>query len=146
MKNNNLIPVVTFLLLFFAGSQLGCSSSKTSSSSKTDSSADTESVSKSEPDYGYTSLLEMMRKESAIRISGPSSNPVIRVAGGGRSVSGSSEPLFVVDGAAVGKGYQSVRSIDVNTVSSITVLSPAKAAIYGARAGMGVIEIKTKTR
>jgi len=144
MKTNNVIPVLSFLLLFFAGTQFGCSSSKTSSSSKTDSVSKTKSVSKSEPSYGYTSILDMLRKEPQLRISGPSTNPVIRVSGGGRSISGSSEPLFVVDGLAVGKGYQSVSSIDVNTVRSIQVLSAAKAASYGSRAGMGVIEIKTK--
>ena len=144
MKSSKLIPLLTFLLLFFSGAQFGCSSSKTSSSSKTDRESKTESVSKSEPSYGYTSILEMLRKVPQLRISGPSANPVIRVSGGGRSISGSSEPLFVVDGLAVGKGYQSVSSIDVNTVRSIQVLSAAKAASYGSRAGMGVIEINTK--
>ena len=144
MKSSKLISSLTFLLLFCAGTQFGCSSSKTGSTAKTETSSKKESVSKSESSYGYTSLLQMLRKVSQIRISGTSSNPVIRVSGGGRSISGSSEPLFVVDGAAVGQGYQSVSSIDVNTVRSIQVLSPAKGAFYGSRAGNGVIEINTK--
>lgn len=77
-------------------------------------------------------------------ISGPASNPEIRVRGGGRSISGSNEPLFVLDGNPVGNGYNNVRSIDVNNVQSISVLSPASAGKYGARGGMGVIEIRTK--
>ena len=144
MKTNKVISVLTFSLLLFAGTQFGCSSSKTSSSATTDSVTKTEKATKSEPSYGYTSILEMLRKEPGIRVSGSSGSPVIRVSGGGRSISGSSEPLFVVDGAAVGKGYQTISSIDVNTVRSIEVLSPAKAGYYGARAGNGVIEIKTK--
>ena len=132
MKSYNVIPVFTFLLLFFAGTQFGCSSSQTGS------------VSKPEPNYGYTSLLEMLRKESQLTISGPSTNPVIRVRGGGRSIHGSSEPLFAVDGAVAGQGYNSIRSIDVNNVKSIRVLSAAMAGKYGARGGMGVVEIKTK--
>jgi len=132
MKTCNVIPVLTFLLLIFAGTQFGCSSSNTGS------------VSKSEPNYGYTTILDMLRKESQLTVSGPTNNPVIRVRGGGRSISGSSEPLFVVDGAETGKGYNSVRSIDVNSVKSIKVLSPARAGIYGARGGMGVVEIETK--
>jgi len=132
MKTDNVIPVLTFLLLFFAGTQFGCSSSNTGS------------VSKSEPNYGYTTILDILRKESQLTVSGPTNNPVIRVRGGGRSISGSSEPLFVVDGLAVGRGYNSVRSIDVNSVKYVQVLSPAKAGVYGARAGMGVVEIKTK--
>ena len=132
MKTDNVIPVLTFLLLFFASTQFGCSSSNTGS------------VIKSEPKYGYTTILDMLRKESQLTISGPTSDPVIRVRGGGRSISGSSEPLFVVDGLAVGKGYNSVRSIDVNNVKSVQVLSPAKAGYYGSRAGMGVVKITMK--
>jgi hypothetical protein len=132
MKTDNIISVLTFFLLFFAVTQFGCSSSKTGS------------VSKSEPSYGYTTLMDMLRKESQLTISGPTSDPVIRVRGGGRSISGSSEPLFVVDGAAAGKGYNSVSSIDVNIVKYIKVLSPARAGVYGARGGMGVVEITTK--
>jgi outer membrane receptor protein involved in Fe transport len=132
MKTDKVISILTFLLLVFASIQFGCSSSNTGS------------VSKSEPSYGYTTILEMLRKESQLTISGSTSDPVIRVRGGGRSISGSSEPLFVVDGAAVGKGYNSVSSIDVNIVKSIKVLSPARASIYGARGGMGVVEITTK--
>ena len=132
MKTDNVIPVLTFLLLFFAGTQFGCSSSNTGS------------VSTSAPTYGYTTILDILRKESQLTVSGPTNNPVIRVRGGGRSISGSSEPLFVVDGLAVGRGYNSVRSIDVNSVKYVQVLSPAKAGVYGARAGMGVVEIKTK--
>ncbi len=132
MKTDNVIPVFTFLILIFAGTQFGCSSSKTGS------------VSKSESNYGYTTILDMLRKESQLTISGPTSDPVIRVRGGGRSISGSSEPLFVVDGAEAGKGYNSVSSIDVNIVKYIKVLSPARAGVYGARGGMGVVEITTK--
>ena len=140
MKTDNVIPLFTFLIYFFACTQFGCSSSKTGSVSK----SETRSVSKSEVNYGYTTLLEMLRKESQLTISGSTSNPEIRVRGGGRSISGSSEPLFVLDGAEAGKGYNSVRSIDVNIVKSIKVLSPARAGFYGARGGMGVVEITTR--
>ena len=102
------------------------------------------SADKTEPDYGYTTLLEMLRKEPQLVVSGPVGNPEIRVRGGGRSIAGSNEPLFVLDGNPLGNGYNNVRSIDVNIVQSITVLSPARAGKYGARGGMGVIEIKTK--
>jgi len=132
MKTCNVIPVLTFLLLFFAGTQFGCISSNTGS------------VSTSEPDYGYTTILDMLRKESQLTISGPTFEPFIRVRSGGWSISGSSEALFVVDGFQVGRGYNSVRSIDVNIVKSIRVLSPARAGYYGARGGMGVVEIMTK--
>ena len=97
-------------------------------------------------DYGYMNILEMLRKEPQLRVSGPNTNPEIRVRGGGRSIAASNEPLFVVDGAPVGQGYNSVRSIDVNVVRSINVISPARAGKYGARGGMGVIEIRTRDK
>ena len=135
MKTIQHISLAALMVLFLAGFQFGCSSSNTSAT-----------VDKPEPVYGYTNLLQMLRKEPGLRINGSDNNPAIRVNGGGRSISGSSEPLFVVDGAPVGNGYISVRNLDVNTVRSIDVLSPTQAAKYGARAGMGVIEIKTKVK
>ncbi len=97
-------------------------------------------------DYGYMNILEMLRKEPQLLITGSNANPDIRVRGGGRSIAGSDEPLFVVDGAPVGQGYSNVSGIDVNLVQSINVISPARAGKYGARGGMGVIEIKTRVQ
>lgn len=47
--------------------------------------------------------------------------------------------LIIVDGAE-----QSFNNIDANEIESITILKDASAAIYGARAGNGVILVKTK--
>ena len=136
MKTNHAIPIICFLFLLFTGVPFGCTSTKSSTKTSTES--------QSEISYGYTNILQMLRKESHLRVTGPESNPEIRVLGGGRSIAGSSEPLFVVDGLAVGRGYTSVRSIDVNQVRSINVISAARSGKYGSRGGMGVIEIKTK--
>jgi hypothetical protein len=134
MKATHVIPLLRISLLLLAGAHFGCSST---SATMTD-------VNKTEPNYGYTNLLEMLRKEPQLMITGPSSNPEIRSRGAGKSISGSNEPLFVLDGNPVGNGYGSVRNIDVNVVESITVVSAARAGKYGARGGMGVIEIRTK--
>ena len=134
MKATNLTSLFGITLLLLAGAYFGCSST----------SATMNSVNKIEPNYGYTNLLEMLRKEPQLMISGPNSNPEIRIRGAGSSISGSNEPLFVLDGNPVGNGYSTVRNIDVNMVESITVVSAARAGKYGARGGMGVIEIKTK--
>ena len=127
------IPLLYLVCLLIAGIQVGCSSSSPSTTTKTDDSS-----------YGYTNILEMLRKEPALRISGPTSNPQIRVTGGGRSIAGSSEPLFVVDGQVAGRGYRSIGNIDVNVVKSINVISAARAGKYGSMGGNGVIEIITK--
>jgi TonB-dependent starch-binding outer membrane protein SusC len=78
--------------------------------------------------------------------------PVIRVRGY-NSISGSSDPLIVVDGVAVYSGDVSRNSSASNTlaeinpsdISSIEILKDASAtAIYGSRAANGVILITTR--
>ena len=128
------ILIVSFIIVL--GGYTGCSSSKPASSNNVDPPGN---------NYGYTNILEMLRKEPALQIIGSNSNPTITVTGAGRSINSSNEPLFVVDGNPVGQGYNNVRHIDVNIVESINVISGARAGKYGARGAMGVIEIKTKT-
>ncbi|WP_028665085.1 SusC/RagA family TonB-linked outer membrane protein [Runella zeae] len=64
---------------------------------------------------------------------------------GSRSITGSNEPLYVIDGLPVTAGS---RSIDFNPsdVESMDILKgPAAAALYGVRASNGVIVITTKS-
>jgi TonB-dependent starch-binding outer membrane protein SusC len=66
----------------------------------------------------------------------------IRVRGTG-SISGSSDPLIVVDGLVVDNDY--LGSLDMNNIESFEVLKDAaSSAIYGSRGGNGVILITTK--
>lgn len=87
----------------------------------------------------------------------------IRIRGGG-SISGSSEPLYVLDGMILTSGpngtndfssrggspteatnYSILSNIDPNDIENITVLKDAAAtAIYGSRAANGVIIITTR--
>jgi TonB-linked SusC/RagA family outer membrane protein len=66
------------------------------------------------------------------------SNLLIR----GRSTTGDSSPLIVVDGIADRAG--GFARIDPNDIESITILKDASAAIYGSRAANGVILVTTK--
>ncbi|MCQ2244601.1 MAG: TonB-dependent receptor [Bacteroidaceae bacterium] len=71
----------------------------------------------------------------------PGSAPVIRVRGIG-SMSASSAPLYIVDGAPLDGN---VADINPGDIESISVLKDASAsAIYGARGGNGVVIITTK--
>jgi TonB-linked SusC/RagA family outer membrane protein len=88
---------------------------------------------------------------------GSSANIMIR---GGSSLSGSNQPLFILDGIpmdnstpvsqgglAASVGPASNRAIDINPedIETITVLKgPAAAALYGIRAASGAIVITTK--
>lgn len=60
----------------------------------------------------------------------------------GRSTTGDSSPLIVVDGVADRAG--GFARIDPNDIETVTVLKDASAAIYGSRAANGVILITTK--
>lgn len=69
----------------------------------------------------------------------PGASPQVRIRG--ISSNGSSDPLYVVDGRIT----NSIAGIDPNDIESMEVLKDgASAAIYGARAGNGVILITTR--
>lgn len=82
----------------------------------------------------------------------PGGNTQVRIRGMG-SVSGSNEPLYIVDGVQMTGGDRSRRlissnilnGINPNDIESIDVLKDAAAAsIYGAQAANGVVIITTK--
>lgn len=70
----------------------------------------------------------------------PTSTPHVYIHGLG-GINGQS-PLYIVDGSVY--YAESVPTINPNEIESMTVLKDASAAIYGARAGGGVILITTK--
>lgn len=55
------------------------------------------------------------------------------------NIRGFGEPLVIVDGV-----YTALSQVDPNDIESISVLKDASAAVYGARAGNGVILVTTK--
>jgi len=72
----------------------------------------------------------------------PDANIRIRVRGG-MSITGSNEPLYVIDGVQVENGLATISPQDIQTID---VLKDAAAtAIYGARGANGVIIITTKS-
>ena len=72
---------------------------------------------------------------------GPGSSPTVRIRGIG-SMSASSSPLVIVDGAPYDGGLS---TINPNDIESISVLKDASSsAIYGARGANGVIIVTTK--
>jgi TonB-linked SusC/RagA family outer membrane protein len=71
----------------------------------------------------------------------PGASPSVLIRGK-RSISGGSDPLYVVDGIAITGGLNEISPADIE---SIDVLKDASAtAIYGARGSNGVIMITTK--
>ena len=71
---------------------------------------------------------------------GASSKVILR---GSRSINGSSQPIYVVDGVVIGNGIENISPDDIE---SITVLrGPNAAALYGSRANNGAIVVTTKS-
>ena len=63
---------------------------------------------------------------------------------GANSINSSNEPLYVVDGVALGS--TGLQDIDVNDIASMEILKDASAtAIYGSRGANGVVLITTKS-
>jgi TonB-dependent starch-binding outer membrane protein SusC len=95
---------------------------------------------------GYNPVKMLQGRTSGVNIvstSGiPGTKPVVLIRGVG-SISGSSSPLYVVDGVPNEGGYP---NINPNDIESMEVLKDASAAaIYGSRANSGVILITTKS-
>ena len=69
----------------------------------------------------------------------------IRIRGGGNSVYGSSEPLYVLDGTPLPQGTGGVVLVNPYDIERIEVLkNPADIGVYGVRGSNGVIRITTK--
>ncbi|WP_299119314.1 TonB-dependent receptor [uncultured Winogradskyella sp.] len=74
----------------------------------------------------------------------PGAGTAIRVRGG-NSITGSNEPLWVIDGIIVGTNFN-LNNLNANDVKSIEVLKDASSvAIYGSRGANGVILVTTKS-
>ncbi len=93
-------------------------------------------------------LMEMLIRLPGVRVmeKGDTYGGVsVRVRGSNNSFQGGEEPLFIMDGMPISLTDGELRSINPNTIQSITVLKDAGAtAIYGSRGANGVIVIKTK--
>ncbi|WP_418262532.1 SusC/RagA family TonB-linked outer membrane protein [Flavobacterium faecale] len=73
----------------------------------------------------------------------PGSSTSIRIRGG-NSITGSNEPLWVIDGIVVGNNYN-LNNLNSNDIKSIEILKDASSiAIYGSRGANGVVLVTTK--
>ena len=73
----------------------------------------------------------------------PGAGTAIRVRGG-NSITGSNEPLWVIDGIVVGSNFN-LNNINSSDIKSIEILKDASSiAIYGSRGANGVVLVTTK--
>lgn len=99
--------------------------------------------------YGSSVKEALAGRVSGVKVSSSSGQPgtssSIRIRGLS-SVSGSSEPLYVVDGMPIGDN-RTLASIDPDDIVSMEVLKDASSnAIYGSRAANGVVMITTRSK
>ncbi len=87
------------------------------------------------------SLAGMLPGVTALNRTGEPGADVSTITIRGRSTTGSTSPLVVVDGIQNPSGWE---RINQNDIESISVLKDASAAIYGSQAANGVILITTK--
>ncbi|MGB5553462.1 MAG: TonB-dependent receptor [Flavobacteriaceae bacterium] len=74
----------------------------------------------------------------------PGAGTSIRVRGG-NSITGSNEPLWVIDGIIVGTNFN-LNNINASDIESIEILKDASSiAIYGSRGANGVVLVTTKS-
>tara|TARA_R110002049_G_scaffold211595_1_gene382547 strand:+ start:2179 stop:5232 length:3054 start_codon:yes stop_codon:yes gene_type:complete len=74
----------------------------------------------------------------------PGAGTSIRIRGG-NSITGSNEPLWVIDGIVVGTNFN-LNNINANDIKSIEILKDASSiAIYGSRGANGVVLVTTKS-
>lgn len=92
------------------------------------------------------SLADYLSREPGVYIQGTGGNVSVFIRGS-QSVSGTNQPLFVINGQQVGRDYSVVSSIvDVNDIESIEVLKGSEAGSrFGLRGSNGVIIIRTKS-
>ena len=91
------------------------------------------------------SLTDMMRSLPGVRVqSGSGSNAKI-VVGGSASYMANTDPLYVVNGTAIGTDFSLIYTmVNPNDIVSLSVLQGADATLYGTRGANGVIVIRTR--
>ena len=64
----------------------------------------------------------------------------------GVSTANENDPLYVIDGYSypLNEGREAFNNLDANMIESVSVLKDASAAVYGSRAGNGVVLVTTK--
>lgn len=91
---------------------------------------------------GAVSVLDVIRgRVAGVQVLGSGFNTTVQIRGVS-SISGSSEPLFVLDGIPTAK--ETIFAIPVGDVDYVDVLKGPSAAIYGSQGAGGVIIVMTK--
>lgn len=93
---------------------------------------------------GANSLYDLLRGNiPGVTVSEANGNTYITIRGGS-SFDLNNEPLFIIDGVEYRSSYDADRSININDIEQLEVLSDG--TMYGIKGANGVIVIKTKKK
>ncbi len=113
-----------------------------SSCSTTQTTANPEAQKQDEP--AFRELADILRTEPGLSIKGNSPNYSITIRGR-QTFNSPTQPLFVVDGIAVGTSYAQVANmVNITDIADVKVLKGSEATSWGSRGANGVIEIRLK--
>lgn len=136
---------ILLLISLFLTSIIGCSTSQSAVENKglDVTNVMPDNAVPNQPDY-YSNLADFLYRVPGVQVSGPTSNPTVTVRGIS-SFNSVIEPLYVIDGQAVGTNYVTVNGmLNVRDIDYIQVLKGSEASLYGVRGGNGVIVITTR--
>ena len=92
----------------------------------------------------YRSLADFLQNVPGVHVQGQGNSAYVTIRGIS-SFNATNEPLYVIDGHAVGNSYvEANRIVTPHDIDYIRVLKGPDAAIYGVRGANGVIEIVTR--
>lgn len=92
----------------------------------------------------FRNLADYLKQVPGVNIMGNGDNISVNVRGA-TSINSGTQPLFVIDGHAVGNNYsQANNMVNPRDIDYVRVLKGPDAAIYGVRGGNGVILIYTR--
>lgn len=135
-----IIPITACLVM-------ACASSQPSSSNNTSS---VNSASNITPTTSNLSLADYLKRVPGVQVveNGSGGGQTQILVRGNNTIGENREPLFVINGVNVGKGYENAAPlVDINDVASVQVLkSGQETAPYGMQGTNGVIVIRTKKR
>lgn len=136
---------IILLITLFIISVIGCSTSESTLENEgsvvVNDTPDNAVV--NQPD-NFRNLVDFLYRISGVNITGPSSNPTITIRGIS-SINSGIEPLYVIDGQAVGTNYLNVNGmLNVRDIAQVHILKGSDASLYGVRGANGVIVITTR--
>jgi len=138
--------IVSHTLLFLGVALVfACSSTKVTENTQSEKDKNRNKMELSDAETNPEFALESyLRRTPGVIVRGSGGNASVQVRGV-NSFSGNTEPLFVINGNAIGSSYSAAADILRGMkIKSVEVLKGSDASLYGVRGSGGVIVIKAQ--